>query len=79
MLVKLTAIDTALLTLLLSDHLPSGLQLIGTHSSSVERHLGPVDGAKDDVQVGVGKTEAAGVDLVEVAENFKLEFGRKGW
>lgn len=79
MLVKLAAIDTTLLTLLLSDHLPSGFQLVGTHTSSVERHLGAMDGAKDDIEVGVGEAEAAGVDLVEIAEDFELEFGRKGW
>jgi hypothetical protein len=78
-LVKLAAIDTALLTLLLSNHLPSGLQLIGAHSSSVEGHLGTVDGAIDDVEVGVGEAKTAGVNLVEIAEDFKLEFSRKGW
>jgi len=59
MLVKLAAIDTTLLALLLSDQLPRGLQSIWTESSGVERHFSAVDGAIDDIEVGGAQSETA--------------------
>lgn len=72
MLVKLAAVDTTLLALLFSYNLPSGLQPIRANSSSAERHLGSMDGAEDDIQMGMSKAEAARIDLVKMAEDLKL-------
>lgn len=78
-LVKLAAVDTTLLALLLSHDLPSGFESIRTNSSSVEGHLGTVNRAEDNVKVGVGKAETAGIDLIKIAEDLELELRRKGW
>ena len=52
MCMQFTSIDTTLFAFLLSDKLPSGLELVGADSSGVKRHLGSVNGAVDDVKVG---------------------------
>jgi len=76
-LVKLTTVDATLLAFLLSYKLPSGLKSVRTNASSVERHFDTVDGAKDDVEVWMGKTETARVDLIKVAEDLEMQFCRK--
>ena len=68
-LMKLAAVDATLLALSLSDDLPCSLKGIGTNASCVERHLCAVDSAIDEVKVGCRETEAARVDLVEIAED----------
>jgi hypothetical protein len=52
MRMQFTSIDTTLFAFLLSDKLPSGLELVGADSAGVKRHLGSVNGAVDDVKVG---------------------------
>jgi hypothetical protein len=78
-LMKLTSVNPTLLALPLSDDLPSSLERIGTNSSCVERHLCTVNSAIDDVEVGCSETKAARVNLVKVAEDFKLKLGRESW
>jgi len=52
MRMQFTSVDTTLFAFLLSDKLPSGLELVGADSAGVERHLGSMNGAVDDVEVG---------------------------
>ena len=70
MLVQFAAEHATLRTLLLAYNLPCCLELIGSNATGVQGHLGSVNGPIDDVEVGGGETEAAGVDLVKIAEDF---------
>jgi len=38
-----------------------------------------VNSAINDIEVGSNETEAARVNLVEIAEDFELKLGREGW
>ena len=76
-LVKLTAVNAALIALSLSDNFPCGLQGIGAKATSIEGHLRTVDSTINNIEVGSGETEAAGVNLVQVAEDFELKLSRE--
>jgi len=77
-LVKFTAVNTTLLAFSLPNNFPCGLEGVGTKAASVERYLRTVDSAINDIEVGGGETEAAGVNLIEVAEDFELKLGWDG-
>jgi hypothetical protein len=61
---ELAPVNTALLALLPANDFPGRFQRVGTNAARIERQLGSMDGAIDDVEVGVDKTQTARVDLV---------------
>jgi hypothetical protein len=72
---KFASVHFAVITLLLSYYLPGGFEFVRSVSASVQRHFCTVDGTIDLVCAPRGKAETGGIDLVEVTENFQLEFG----
>ena len=62
--VELAAIDAALLAFLPADNFPSRFERVRSDTAGVERHLGTMNGAVHDVEIGMGKAKTAGIYLV---------------
>jgi hypothetical protein len=72
MLPEFTPEHATLFTFLLPDNLPCGLQRVRANPSSVQRHLGAVDGTADVIRSPGCEAQADGINLVKMAEDLEL-------
>lgn len=73
--VELASVDATVLAFLPAYNLPGRFERVWSNPASVEWHLGSVDRSIDNVEVGVSKSEAAGINLVEFLEDHELKLG----
>lgn len=75
MLVQLAPVKAAMRTHLLADHAPCALEVVGPRATRGKREFGAEDREVDGVCAARGEAQTAGVDLVEVGEDFEVDFG----